>query len=113
MGPAATTPFIGRVANGRFKFYRVITGRNGFLPIISGKIVATRAGAQLRLILRLHIGAVAFELVFIGICVRALFENGFAWGPLGMIALLLAMTIFFFFQEARRAIAILRREFDN
>ena len=113
MGPQASVPFFGHVARGYFKFYRAITGRNSFLPIISGEIVAVENGAQLRMTLRLHLAVVAFEFVFIGSLVGGLVENGFNWVLIGMIAFLLAITIGFFLQEQRRALAILRREFDN
>jgi hypothetical protein len=91
----------------------VIAGRNSFLPIISGRVVAAEGGAQLRMTLRLHTAVAAFEAVIVGGLVDGMVRHGFEWGPVAMIAAIVGMTIGFFFQETHRALAILRRELDK
>lgn len=63
----AGRPFIGRVEDGRFKFYRVITGRNSFLPIISGEIVSAEGGAELRGVMRLSLSVAVLMAVALAI----------------------------------------------
>jgi hypothetical protein len=58
-----TKPFVGRLEDGRFKFRRIIKGRNSFLPIINGCIVQGEAGAVVRGTMRLHL-AVAVSMAF-------------------------------------------------
>jgi hypothetical protein len=49
----AGPPFIGWVEGNRFKFRRVITHRNSFLPIVSGRVISVEGGAVVRATLRL------------------------------------------------------------
>jgi hypothetical protein len=110
---AAAIPFAGRISNGRFKFSRVITGRNSFVPVIIGQVVSADGGAQLQMTFRLHIAVALFELLMFVAMIDDLVKNGFTWEPFVIMVFILAMTLGFFLQEKRRAIVILRREFGT
>jgi hypothetical protein len=45
---------VGEVSDARFKFMRVIHGRNSFLPVITGEVVDTATGVELTATFRLH-----------------------------------------------------------
>jgi len=63
----AGRPFIGRVSENRFKFHRFITGRDSFLPIISGRITPVEGGAELRGAMRLHLSVAIFVIAWLAI----------------------------------------------
>ncbi len=64
-------PFVGRVGEGSFKFHRVITGRNSFLPITSGHIVQAEGGAVVRGQMRLAVAVAVVMTLWMGMTVTA------------------------------------------
>jgi hypothetical protein len=50
-----TRPFEGRVEDGSFKCRRVITERNSFLPIVSGRVMQSEGGAVVQGHMRLAV----------------------------------------------------------
>jgi hypothetical protein len=66
---AMAKPFVGRVENGTFKFRSVITGRNSFLPIISGRIIEAEGGAVVNGTMRLHLLVAAFMTFWMAITI--------------------------------------------
>src|SRR5262245_27107479 len=67
-----STPFVGRVDGGTFKFHRVFFGRNSFIPIISGRIVQGEGGAVVQGTMRLHLAVAAFMVVWMSMPLAAL-----------------------------------------
>jgi hypothetical protein len=110
-------PFVGRVEGNRFKFHRVITGRNSFLPIISGQIVATDEGAVLRGTMRLAIVVAVFMAFWISAATYGAVEafsgvrqTSDVMGrviPLGMPILGVILTVVGFVPERRKAVRLL------
>jgi hypothetical protein len=110
-------PFVGRVEGNRFKFHRVITGRNSFLPIISGEIVATEEGTVLRGSMRLAIVVAIFITLWISATTygaldwlsRASQTSDVMGGviALGMPIFGLVLTVVGFVPERRKAISLL------
>ena len=125
-GPAelhdyAQRPFIGRVEARRFKFHRVITGRNSFMPIISGEIVDAEGGAELRGVMRLHVGVAIFMVIWLSVLIDlrrlsgALAESNVTDViiPLGLAVLFVAIAIAVFVAERRKAMRLLSDAFGT
>ena len=55
--PPDARPFCGSVADGAFKFQPVIKGRNGFRPVVVGRVAEGEGGAIVRGYTRLPIAA--------------------------------------------------------
>ena len=60
-------PFIGWVDEHRFRFRRDITGKNSFLPIISGSITPTDRGAALQMTMRASVPVIIVMAVWMGV----------------------------------------------
>ena len=74
-GILASRPFAGRIENGTFKFHRIITGRNSFLPIVTGRIVQGESGAVVRGATRLHYAVAAFMTIWMGMAITAVVDT--------------------------------------
>jgi hypothetical protein len=116
-------PFIGRVEKRTFKFRRVISYRNSFIPIISGQIIQGEGGAVLRGAMRLHFFAAAFMAFWIGMFVgpavsevsRALREHHVS-SALDVVFVPLfgiALTVFGYYPERRKAMRLLTDAFQS
>jgi hypothetical protein len=68
-------PFAGRIDGGAFKFQRVITGRNSFLPIIVGRVTPGEGGAVIRGHMRLAIPVAVVMTGFMGATLTAAFNG--------------------------------------
>ena len=114
-------PFVGWVEGNRFKFVRVITGRNSFLPIISGRVVAAEGGAVVQATLRLaHSVAIFMAFWMSAVTYGAVEGLPRAWGksdvmgmvlPLGLPIFGLVLTLSGFLPERRKAIRLLSEAF--
>jgi hypothetical protein len=62
----ATTPYVGKVDDKGFKIWRVITGRNSFLPQIAGHIKADLSGTKIEVKMRLHPVVGIFMIAWFG-----------------------------------------------
>lgn len=60
MGQPDANQFIGKVDSAGFKLTRVIGYQNSFLPVITGRFVATPAGTEVRVTMRLVVWVYAF-----------------------------------------------------
>jgi hypothetical protein len=107
-------PFVGRVTGDTFKFHRVITGRNSFLPIVTGRIVAGTAGTELRMVLRIALPVVVFELAWLGTLTSAFLTGGgepITFALMGLF--MVVMTVGSFIQEKRRTLRALQEAFPG
>ena len=121
--PDSGPQFIGWVENNRFKFHRVITGRNSFLPIISGKVIPAEGGAVLQVRLRLALPVAIFMTFWMTMTIYAAIETlpravqgSNVMGAvlaLGMPLFGVALTVFGFFPEKRRAVRLLTEAFGS
>ena len=66
-----TRPFVGRIEHGSFKFSRVITGRNSFLPIVIGRVMQAEGGAVVRGHMRMALVVIVFMTFWIGMALSA------------------------------------------
>jgi len=64
-------PFVGRVQDGAFDFQRVVTGRNGFLPVVTGQIAEGEGGAVVRGSMRVRIATAVVMTVWMGMAIVA------------------------------------------
>jgi hypothetical protein len=64
-------PFAGAVDNGAFKFHRVITGRNSFLPIVVGRVVQAEGGAIVSGHMRMAVSVMLFMALWMGMAMTA------------------------------------------
>jgi len=108
-------PFQGEEVDGVFKFMRVITGRNSFLPIIVARLEADSSGGSvITLRMRLHAFVVVFMIVWFGILATVAIEmppvraDANSWVPIGMLVFGTVMVLAGFYPEARKAENLLR-----
>jgi hypothetical protein len=114
-------PFVGWVEGNRFKFVRAITGRNSFLPIISGRLVAGEGGAVVQATLRLAHSVALFMAFWMTAVIYGAIEGlPRAWEksdvmgmvfPLGMPIFGLVLTLSGFLPEKRKARRLLSKAF--
>jgi hypothetical protein len=119
----ADPPFVGWVEGHRFKFHRVLTYRNSFVPIISGKIVGGEGGAILQGRLRLAHVVALFMAVWMTIIVSAAVESLARVGetPTGsnasfLVAMALLGVVLIavgFLPERRKALRLLSQAFGS
>jgi len=65
--PAADSrPFEGRIENGSFTFRRVITGRNSFMPIVTGRVTQAEGGAVVHGRMRVAVSVALVMAVWTG-----------------------------------------------
>ena len=118
-------PFSGTVADGTFEISRVIRYRNSFLPVVCGRIEPQGAGSRIHVRMRLHLFAMVFMTVWMGLVAVALvgilyvfaLDQGGLDGiallaPLGMFAFGWALTTFGFWFEADKQERMLREMFE-
>ncbi len=60
MGQPETSQFVGSVDSTGFKLTRIIDYQNSFSPVITGRFVATPAGTEVRVTMRLVVWVYAF-----------------------------------------------------
>ena len=53
-------PFVGKVRDGSFKIQRDIRGRNTFLPVVRGRMVATTSGTRVEVTMLISLFAAMF-----------------------------------------------------
>jgi len=116
-------PFVGRIDGGSFKFHRVITGRNSFLPIIIGRVTPGEGGAVIRGHMRLAVAVAVAMTAFTGATLTAAFNElprqlaalniwaacGFALFPL-FGAILIAVG---YYPEQHKAMGLLLDAFER
>jgi hypothetical protein len=68
--------FYGKIGStNNFEIYQIIKGRNSFIPIVKGNIVAKNDETKIITVMRFHYLVIAFMVFFIGfICIGNLFE---------------------------------------
>lgn len=116
-------PFVGRVEDGQFKFHRVVTGKNSFLPIISGRIVKAEDGALVTGTMRLAAAVAVVVPLWIGAFTYALvhevhrsLQTGPTWRLANVAFLLLfgtVLTVTGYYPEKRKAERLLASAFEQ
>jgi len=111
--------FEGELTQDGFKVMRIISHRNSFLPVITGKFIAGQSGSTISIKMRLHAFTSAFLCVWFGgdILGIAIVLIGLASGrvmptihliiPFGMFVFGFVMVVSCFWPEAKKAKGIL------
>ena len=120
--PSMKRPFVGTVEGDAFDIERASYQRNGFRPVVEGRVEPAPAGAGTRITGRIHLryaGMVFLAVWFAGLLVgagvlvrRAVAEGRFdplIFAPLGMIALGAVITAVGFVPETRQALDALAK----
>lgn len=117
-------PFEGAVGSGEFRITRVIGYRNAFLPVVSGRVVATAGGSRVEGTMELHPAVEVFMTLWLGGVLLGCFATGcFAARealagrspkpalavPFGMFAFGWGVTAFGFGFEVRKALRLLQQ----
>jgi len=114
----ANTYFTGVAANGNFKFMRVITNRNSFLPVITGHTESWINGSRVFVKMRPQLFVAAFMCIWLGgvgvagivMLTKGVINNKFSpilFLPFGMFAFGYAMLKGFYSYERNKARDIL------
>lgn len=111
---AGKTVFQGEYSGGNIKMRRIITYRNSFLPVITGRMESAEGGSTLRLTMQPALAVsvcmaiwFGFVLLFLAIAVVGFLAGHFKQGvmilaPLGMLAFGVALVAGAFWFEARK-----------
>lgn len=112
MGQPDASQFVGKVDSAGFKLTRVIGYQNSFLPVITGRFVATPAGTEVRVTMRLAVWVHAFIafVVLSGLPNPGAASTKTAWLP-GVFVVLL--TLGGFIPEVIAARGRLRKVLDG
>jgi hypothetical protein len=106
--------FVGHVGDGRFKFHRVISGSRGFELIVTGRVVDRPGGAELHMVLRLAFPVVIWAIAWLAAITLATTTTPFDAVPFVFFSLsMLVLTLYFFVQEKRRTLQVLREAFPG
>lgn len=118
-----TRPFVGSIDDGRFKFHLVLTHRNSFVPIVTGRILQGEAGAVLHGAMRMAIPVAVFMAVWMTGAVFAavdLIPRGLRTSSLSDVVFGLLFPLFGvilvsvgFFPDVRRTRRILEEAFRS
>jgi hypothetical protein len=116
--------FEGVLDGYRFEMHRIIRYRNSFLPRICGTIQESGNGARITGTMRLHVGTLAFMILWLGfvglVCILSVIQS-IAHGriesmmliPLGMLAFGIALPPAGFIPEAHKALRLLTELVDG
>ncbi len=105
-------PFSGSVSDGAFKIVPQVTGRNSFLPLISGSVEAHNDGSIIHVNMKLHpialVAISAFVLGITGAATNEIIKKGIPINfqdliPYMIAGILIFMTWYFFREESRKA----------
>jgi hypothetical protein len=118
--PTLQRPFVGAVTGDAFDMERASAQRNGFRPVVVGRVTAAEGGARVSGRIRLRYPGMAFLALWCGgllvgaavLARRALAAGRFdplVLGPVGMIVAGVAITAVGFMPEALRALATLTK----
>lgn len=66
--PPPPKPYQGTIAGNQFRIRRIINYRNGFLPVIEGKICPDLMGCHIAIKIKLNRVVILFLLLWVGIC---------------------------------------------
>lgn len=115
-------PFVGTVEGGSFKFHRVISGRNNFLPMIVGRVMQGEGGAAIQGHMRLAISVAVVMTIWMGAFLTAAFievpravaaHNIFAACAIALFAVFGAVLIGIgYYPEKHEAMRLLLGAFD-
>jgi hypothetical protein len=95
-------PFIGSVSDVNFKIRRDIRYRNGFLPMISGRIAPLNFGTRVSVTMYPHPAVAVFMLLWLGFAGRDGFGGGY-WIPRLFFVFGVVLVTGGFFSEAVKA----------
>ena len=100
--------YVGKIEGHKFKIYRIVKGRNSFIPIIQGNIVDNLKERNIEIKMRLHWVVILFLLWISGLIVYYLLKLNDKNGLI-FLGLIYGMTIFFFNQECNKSIRDLKQ----
>jgi hypothetical protein len=118
--PTLKRPFVGAVTGDAFDVERASVQRNGFRPVVVGRVMSAEGGARVSGRIRLRYPGMAFLALWCGgllvgatvLARRALAAGRFdplILGPVGMIVAGIALTAVGFVPETRQALATLTK----
>ena len=120
-------PFIGTVRDGSFKIHRDIRGRNSFLPVVRGRMLATPAGTRVKVTMFISLFSAIFVVLFFVVATNLMIAgNPGIVNPtpvvadlpglliyLGFMLVVVAMVAWGVFPEATKARELLARAVFN
>jgi hypothetical protein len=104
-------PFVGRISGRSFKFVPVITGRNSFIPVVTGHIAQGQGGAELRVVLRVGVPVVVFATGMTGTLIAGILSSGLNVPSAVLLLTIVGMMVGLSIQETRRVMRQLRAAF--
>src|SRR5215470_6947857 len=116
----ANPPFVGKVRDNSFTIQRDIRGRNSFLPVLRGRILATPRGTRVEGTMTISLFAAIFVIACFGVIARIMLASnpvmprsladpaGFFVG-LAFMIVVVAVVAWHFFPEATKARELLTR----